>query len=537
VNAGDAGPRARAGGAGRRAGQASASAGLRARGPPDPGHGRWATNWSGSGRGREPRARERVSRCLDSLASRSCCSVSPPSSPPAPGMSRGAGYTGVRGRSVRGHRGRHPGFGRGRAGFGRGRAGFGRRGAGHRWRGAGHRWRGAGLGGHRSRHGRGHARYGRRGAGCGGCGAEHGGHRSRCGRRHAGDGGVHARDGRPVARHGWGRAGYGGRVSRHGRHRSRFGRRIPGHRRRDSHGWDQPGQRRRGPGSGGAPLGECDPYLWPGYDPDLDFQFDPTTVDPSAFTVYEGCNASQVAGTITSGWWSFIWGHDRNPQITDDQIRQVLAGLNEDLGYIRDEMGWPPDDLAQDGHYSSVYLYGSGLCTDNASNTETGGWQSNIGPYAMVLSLLGPDRQLRPAAGSRTRRSTPWSRARRAVTTRRTGSTRAATPGSSSSSTRSGTEATAWGFSTASPSSRRTSPSSATAAGSSMAASAGRTRRVSVARTGAGTWAGPSITPSSRTSSTCTCRRAPTRGSGSRPSPGTSSRPSPRGSATRRRDT
>ena len=155
-------------------------------------------------------------------------------------------------------------------------------------------------------------------------------------------------------------------------------------------GGDSPGSGGDSPGSGGAPLGECDPYVWPGYDPDLDFQFDPADIDPSAFTVYEGCNASEVAGTITSGWWSFIWGHDRNPQITDEQIRQVLAGLNEDLGYIRDEMGWPPDDLAQDGHYSSVYLYGSGLCTDSASNTETGGWQSNIGPYAMVLLSWAP---------------------------------------------------------------------------------------------------------------------------------------------------
>ncbi len=144
------------------------------------------------------------------------------------------------------------------------------------------------------------------------------------------------------------------------------------------------------PGTGGAPLGECDPYVWPGYDPDLDFQFDATDVDPSQLTVYQGCAESEVAGTITSGWWSFIWGPDRNPQITDDQIHQVLDGLNEDLGYIRDAMGWPPDDLAQSGYFSSVYLYGSGLCTDNASNTETGGWQSNIGPYAMVLLSWAP---------------------------------------------------------------------------------------------------------------------------------------------------
>lgn len=148
-------------------------------------------------------------------------------------------------------------------------------------------------------------------------------------------------------------------------------------------------------GSGGStggspPLGECDPYVWPGYDPDLDWSFDSTAIDPSTFSVYQGCDQSLVAGTITSGWWSFIWGHDRNPSITDAQIRQVLAGLNEDMGYIRDVMGWPPDDLAQDGHYSSVYLYGSGLCTDDADNQAQGGWQSNIGPYAMVLLSWAP---------------------------------------------------------------------------------------------------------------------------------------------------
>lgn len=138
------------------------------------------------------------------------------------------------------------------------------------------------------------------------------------------------------------------------------------------------------------PLGPCDPYVWPKYDPDLDFEFTETDIDPSGFEVYEGCNGGEVAGVKTSGWWSFIWGNDRNPDITDADIDRVLEGLNEDLGYIRDVMHWPPDKLAQDGFFSSVYLYGSGLCTDNASNTEQGGWQSNIGRYPMVLLSWAP---------------------------------------------------------------------------------------------------------------------------------------------------
>jgi len=41
-------------------------------------------------------------------------------------------------------------------------------------------------------------------------------------------------------------------------------------------------------------------------------------------------------------------------------------------------MGWPPDKRAQRGYRSAIYLYGSGLNTDNASNTDLGGWQSSI---------------------------------------------------------------------------------------------------------------------------------------------------------------
>lgn len=146
-----------------------------------------------------------------------------------------------------------------------------------------------------------------------------------------------------------------------------------------------------GAGSGGtAPLSECDPYIWPSYDPDLNWEFEGEEIDPDTLSVYEGCDSSVVAGTATSGWWSLFWGNDRNPDITDAQIQQVLDGLNEDMGYIRDVMGWPTDKLPQNGYLSSVYLYGSGLCTDNASNTEQGGWQSNIGQYPMVLLSWAP---------------------------------------------------------------------------------------------------------------------------------------------------
>jgi len=68
--------------------------------------------------------------------------------------------------------------------------------------------------------------------------------------------------------------------------------------------------------------------------------------------------------------------------------------MNTDFAYFRNEMGWPPDKRAKNGYKSAIYLYGSGLCTDNASNTETRGWQSSIyyeGEYwPMVLISYYP---------------------------------------------------------------------------------------------------------------------------------------------------
>lgn len=146
-----------------------------------------------------------------------------------------------------------------------------------------------------------------------------------------------------------------------------------------------------GSASGGtAPLGPCDPYEWPAYEPVLDYDLPGSNIDPSTLSIYPGCSEAETAGTMSDGWWSISWGNDLNPQVTEEQMAQVLAGLNEDIGYLRDVMGWPPDPMPQAGFFSSVYVYGSGLCTDNASNTEQGGWQSNIGPYPMVLLSWAP---------------------------------------------------------------------------------------------------------------------------------------------------
>jgi len=147
-------------------------------------------------------------------------------------------------------------------------------------------------------------------------------------------------------------------------------------------------------GTGGStgPAGPCDPYAWPAYSPDLDYDYrnEFPNIDPASFKVLQGCNSGVVAGTKTSGWWSFTWGKTRNPQITDAHIDQVLEGLNEDLGYARDVMGWPPDKGPQNGYFSSVYLYGSSLCTDSAPNTAEGGWQSSVAGYPIVLLSWAP---------------------------------------------------------------------------------------------------------------------------------------------------
>lgn len=139
-------------------------------------------------------------------------------------------------------------------------------------------------------------------------------------------------------------------------------------------------------------VAQCSAYEWPKYEPDLnyDFRTDFGQVDTSKFKVYNGCPASTIAGVKTKGRFAFIWGKNRNPSITDADIDRVLTNLNEDADYIHNVMGWPVDKLQAEGYFSNVYLYGSGLCTDSAANTERGGWQSGINGYPMVLLSYYP---------------------------------------------------------------------------------------------------------------------------------------------------
>jgi hypothetical protein len=127
-----------------------------------------------------------------------------------------------------------------------------------------------------------------------------------------------------------------------------------------------------------AALSSCQPqgFTWPEYAPNVSYNFLVEEQVAPPQTTLDDC--PEVVGEIADGWWVFRWGPDRNPELTDTAIRNMLARLNRDTAYYRDVMGWPADKRALRGYRSAVYLFGSGLCTDNASNTEPGGWQGAI---------------------------------------------------------------------------------------------------------------------------------------------------------------
>ena len=134
-------------------------------------------------------------------------------------------------------------------------------------------------------------------------------------------------------------------------------------------------------------------YSWPEYTPKLiyDFRQDyPDFAEPTKDL--EDC--SGVVGTMHSKWWIFKWGKNRRTEVTDTAITLMLERLDKDFTYFRDSMNWPPDKRAKNGYYSAVYLYGSGLCTDNADTTALGGWQGSIAykgqNWPMILASYYP---------------------------------------------------------------------------------------------------------------------------------------------------
>jgi hypothetical protein len=134
-------------------------------------------------------------------------------------------------------------------------------------------------------------------------------------------------------------------------------------------------------------------YAWPVYSPTISYNFQdefPALDMPTQ--VLDDC--PEVVYTVSDDWWCFRKGPTANTLVTDEAIYPLLERLNTDFAYFRDEMGWPPDLRAKNGYRSAVYLFGSGLCTDEASNTELGGWQSaiihNDISWPMVLASYYP---------------------------------------------------------------------------------------------------------------------------------------------------
>lgn len=119
-------------------------------------------------------------------------------------------------------------------------------------------------------------------------------------------------------------------------------------------------------------------YQWPEYSPTLNYHFRQEYPDIEMPTK-DLIDDTNIAGTISEGWWTFHWGPNANKKITEAAVRPMLKRMNEDFEYIRDVMGWPPDKRAKSGYRSAIYLYGSGLNTDDANNeTDLGGWQGAI---------------------------------------------------------------------------------------------------------------------------------------------------------------
>ena len=120
-----------------------------------------------------------------------------------------------------------------------------------------------------------------------------------------------------------------------------------------------------------------DPFSWPVYSPGIsyDFSSEYPALNPPTQVLNDCAN---VAGTLKGDWWCFRWGPNANSLVTPAAIQPMLDYFDAEFSYFRDTMGWPMDKRARNGYYSSIYLYGSGLCTDNAPNTALGGWQSAV---------------------------------------------------------------------------------------------------------------------------------------------------------------
>ena len=149
------------------------------------------------------------------------------------------------------------------------------------------------------------------------------------------------------------------------------------------------------PGTGPQCSGASE-YTWPAYSPTIAYDYK-DEFGEFAKPSKDSTDVSGIAGRYTKDWWTFVYGSKKNSLVTEAAWVPMLERFNADFAYITDEMRWPRDGRARGGHYSAVYLYGSGLSTDSASNTATGGWQSGAGDGPMVLASYYPVYSFDPA--------------------------------------------------------------------------------------------------------------------------------------------
>lgn len=159
------------------------------------------------------------------------------------------------------------------------------------------------------------------------------------------------------------------------------------------------------------PLGT--PFSWEGRVPqfshdwstDAQFKYGKWTKPEKVHNIKkkDGTPANQYAGE----WWSAFWGDNLNSEVGGQEkameaAQNMIKKYDEDFAYIRDYMGWPPDQNARDGYKSFVYIFGSGLANDNTSKDEKGGYQAatNVDgkSYACVWASYYPFSRFRSDA-------------------------------------------------------------------------------------------------------------------------------------------
>ena len=152
-----------------------------------------------------------------------------------------------------------------------------------------------------------------------------------------------------------------------------------------------------GAATGGSGGGSCSgDYTWPTYSPNIAYDY-MDEYGALAAPTKASTDVTGVAGRYSNGWWTFAYGSNKNSLVTAAAWTPMVARFNTDFSYITDTMRWPRDGRARAGYYSAIYLYGSGLSTDSASNTDTGGWQSSAGNGPMVLASYYPVYSFDPA--------------------------------------------------------------------------------------------------------------------------------------------